>query len=387
MVKSGLAQEVDGYIYVAWINNADKTFNQMVFQPYKTIDHVPKTEENGAIIIMRVPTDSYKLVARYSGQLTGGVAELDAAFKRLTSPLAAQRAVELVKAAKEGRRLSDNFESWDTALKGVQLVARITPILGTTIDALDGKTDEALLSGAGDLSLLVGVGALDKVRKAGTLGRGWKITVGLSTGIQGAAVGQNIGKAVEDLKNEQYLAATAHFGEAGLRLVGITPGMVAFWRAEAKAAARASAAKLTEAEVNAIKQSLKAETQLVGEVESHFIWFDKSPRSQMAATYNTKTGVIQVGRYQVADNIQGHRLSDEFFKELLANARSGGRKVTEIRGIPASSNAEALTHPITGELDPSRIGLTPWAKSLDRLGFTTRFENGVMISTPKVPGK
>jgi hypothetical protein len=111
------------------------------------------------------------------------------------------------------------------------------------------------------------------------------------------------------------------------------------------------APKLSTAEVDAIKQSLKAETEIVRGFEKQFVWFEKSPQSQMVAFHDPKTGVIHVGRYQVAESIQGHKLSDVFFAEVLANARSGGRIVTEIRGIPGSSNAQAPTNPVTGTLE------------------------------------
>lgn len=255
LVKDGLAQDVGGYIYVAWIDPATKQVNQMVFEPTRAGVEVVAANEGGAVYrdieesaIGREPRagDYYKLVKHSYTQLTGGIAELDASFKRITSSQAAQTAVEAVKTAKKGRRYEDYIRASDTALKGVKLAAEITPILGTTIKAIEGNAEEAIISGIGDASLLIGLGALDKVNKARKLSIGWRVSVGVSIGADISVAGYNVVKGVKDVQNDEYWKAAAHFGEAGLRLVGITPGVIALRRSNAYAKARAEAAKEAE---------------------------------------------------------------------------------------------------------------------------------------------
>ncbi|MBY0459172.1 MAG: HINT domain-containing protein, partial [Gemmataceae bacterium] len=187
-------------------------------------------------------TEFYTLVDHSYSQLSGDVKELEARYEQLRSQEAARRRVDAIKTREDGRLLNRVIGGLDTTRQGLIVAARITPILGTAIDAAEGNTTEALLSAAGDLSLLVGVGAVDKVRKLGKLSRAWKIGVSVSTIVEGGAVGYNIGKGVKDLKDEKYWAATAHFGEAGLRLLGITPGLMALWKSEARRAALAARA-------------------------------------------------------------------------------------------------------------------------------------------------
>jgi hypothetical protein len=112
----------------------------------------------------------------------------------------------------------------------------VAPVLGTTIKFIDGQTGEGVASVFSDISLIIGLGAFAKVRAAGQLSRNWKIAVGVATVIDTGLAGRSTLKGIDSLQQGQDWAAAAQFGEAGLRLVGISAGMVAFWRSEANAA-------------------------------------------------------------------------------------------------------------------------------------------------------
>jgi RHS repeat-associated protein len=230
MVSEGLAQQVGEYIYVAWIDPAKKQVNQTVFEPYRLVEEGGYKFQRSALNSKPLSGDYYKPVGHSFSPLTGGTAEMEAAYSRITTAKAAQTAVDLVNLGKEGRSAAENVALADAATKGLVLVAHITPILGTTIKAIEGDAEEAIVSGIGDLSLLVGVGALDKVRKAGKLGLGWRISVATATGLELGVVVYDVVKGSKDIENEEYWKAAQHFGEAGLRLVGITPGLLALRR-------------------------------------------------------------------------------------------------------------------------------------------------------------
>ena len=103
-----------------------------------------------------------------------------------------------------------------------------------------------------------------------------------------------------------------------------------------------------------------------------------SSRTFMDAIYLRNTGELYVSAYQVEESLRGRYYSVVLFNEVIAAAAKHG-KVDVVRGSARASNAQALTA-ADGKVDESRIALTPWAKALLRLGYDSRFEEGLMTS-------
>lgn len=254
MVQDGLAQEIDGYIYVAWVDIVTQKQYQILYEPFRRPfddpDH-PDYQYKGLgnerrCISVRgrepKPFDMYKAVGFAETPLDGK--DPAAQLKNITSSQSARNMAASRDARREGRQLDANLTWAQAGLETLQVTARITPILGTTIDAIEGKTTEAILSGIGDASLLVGFGAIDKLRKAGRLSRGWTLSVGASTALQVSAAGYNVRQGIRDLLSDNYWKSAAHFGEAGLRLLGATPALMAWMKARTASRVAALEAEL-----------------------------------------------------------------------------------------------------------------------------------------------
>ena len=175
------------------------------------------------------------------------VTNVEKTFEDITSVRQARNAVELAKAKVQGRASDASLADKDFNLKGLQLVARVYPVWSTAIEAAEGKTGDAIASGFGDAATILGFGLGVRLAQVEKLSRGLKFGLIATASIDVGVAGYKGFKGVEDLTEGKGWEAIAHFGEAGVRLLGITPNILAYRavRENAKAfdAARAVAAR------------------------------------------------------------------------------------------------------------------------------------------------
>ncbi|HYH68796.1 MAG TPA: hypothetical protein VD866_29150 [Urbifossiella sp.] len=255
MVRDGLAQKVGDSFYVAWVDLPAGQLHRIVMEPYGSQIVVPG--ENGDPSIPEEATISSHTLYRPVFHLTAPLGTAPAAdvFANINTPTAAANALAAVAARREGQALDLNLRLANVTLNGVQIAARVTPVVGAVIYALEGETREALISAGGDLTLIFGIGVATKAIQGGRTVRAvlvasaaYDLTVAVYRGAEGVGA----------IQNEDYIGAASRFGQAGLHLIGLGLNTSAYLKAAGKARAEARLAADVAAREAAAESAAKA---------------------------------------------------------------------------------------------------------------------------------
>ena len=151
----------------------------------------------------------------------------------LAAENAARAAVNAVKELAQAQKDTANAAFLATA---ATFGAHLVPLYSATENGLQGEYREAGFSLIGDVSMFVGVGFLTKGGQAvaASYRAAWVLIVTTAAADAGVA-GYRTYEGINALRNGDDLAAAAKFGEAALRLVGITPSAAAYLKAAGRA--------------------------------------------------------------------------------------------------------------------------------------------------------
>lgn len=133
-------------------------------------------------------------------------------------------------------RIAENNAKLDALLKqtlsfGMSLV----PLVGAYQDYKEGNYTEAAISLAGDAAMIVGFGAALKARKCVVAGRDLtKIAFRASTAVEGGIAAFRLGQGIDAYANGDTSKAYGYFGDATLRLLGLSAQSVAWLKNKAK---------------------------------------------------------------------------------------------------------------------------------------------------------
>ncbi|WP_439624849.1 hypothetical protein [Gemmata sp.] len=112
---------------------------------------------------------------------------------------------------------------------------RLLPLVGAVSDFLDGNYTEAAISLAGDAAMITGFGAAFKARKCVTAGKDMtKLVYRASVGTEAAIAGFRLGQGIDALADGDTSKAYGHFGDATLRLFGLSAQSIAWLRNKPK---------------------------------------------------------------------------------------------------------------------------------------------------------
>jgi hypothetical protein len=156
--------------------------------------------------------EGFRVVYRWSSKIEPGQ----------TSPedlLKLYRTLESVKWLLESVAEIERGKWWIGAYQGWVITYRIVPFGNAYLEFGDGNYIEGGISLAGDIALFTGLGAAAK----GVQGTRLAVILHRTTmAIEGAAAGYRFYQGIGDVRRGDYGAATAHFGEAFLRLIGMS---------------------------------------------------------------------------------------------------------------------------------------------------------------------
>ena len=254
LLAAGLAQGVDGYVYVAWVDVAAGKMHQIVLDPYRTVERSDPaaadglggsspgftiTEEKSAIGSER-PGQFYRAVRHVSV----GLNDLSAAqaYANITTPTAAENFVKAVQLQKEAGK---EAAMMGLAEMGLTFALHVVPFGAAADYGLQGKREEMWVSLAGDLATLAGVGVFAKLRSGATVLESYRGARGLlvaSVVTDGGLAGYRASEGFKALEQGKDAEAAGKFGEALLRLIGVTPAAAAYLKARRAAAELKAAA-------------------------------------------------------------------------------------------------------------------------------------------------
>ncbi|MCZ2342867.1 MAG: hypothetical protein LC104_13920 [Bacteroidales bacterium] len=112
---------------------------------------------------------------------------------------------------------------------------RLLPLVGAVSDFLDGNYTESAISLAGDVAMLTGFGVALKARRCVVTAKDLtKIVYRTSTAVEAGITGFRLGQGVNAYANDDTAAAYRYFGDATLRLLGLSAQSVAWLKNKPK---------------------------------------------------------------------------------------------------------------------------------------------------------
>jgi hypothetical protein len=232
MVKQGLAQQVGDYVYIADVTPGG--YVRLVLEPYR-IKMVKPSQARGEraeaySVEERLtgsdwnPKNAYYRVVSIKRQPVGAGDPLDW-VKRARNKASAQRHVALYEESKANQSTQ--------LIAGVAILTMTAvPLVGATDHLVNGQIKEGLISLVGDAATLL-TGPLAKTAKfyqLTKLAKGIRIAGFVTEGGVGAI---RLGQGIEEGKQNGFLAASGYFGEALLRLAGVSTKTIRALKARA----------------------------------------------------------------------------------------------------------------------------------------------------------
>ena len=112
---------------------------------------------------------------------------------------------------------------------------RLLPLVGAVSDYLDGNYKEAAISLVGDVAMITGFGAALKARRCVTAGRDMtKLVFRASTAAEGAISAFRLAQGMDAYLDGDRAKAYGYFGDATLRLLGLSAQGVKWLRNKPK---------------------------------------------------------------------------------------------------------------------------------------------------------